>query len=258
MCEKEKIDIEFEMHVLQDILPRDLFDEHPEYFRMDEKGTRQKEYNMCFSSEGAYLEIENNLKEVCKWLKPTTHRYFFWTDDVGHAFCRCNQCREYSDSEQALIYEKRLLTIMRKIDPEAMVAHLAYSATLEAPEKVKPSDGIFLEFAPISRDYREPLSKKHVQDLQDNLKVFPAETAHILEYWLDVSMFSQWKKDKLVEIPWNMKHCERDVQQYTSYGIGSITSFGAWINSSYMDKYGEKKTEGTIHEYGKVLYKLNK
>ncbi|TKG93627.1 DUF4838 domain-containing protein [Puteibacter caeruleilacunae] len=259
LCKKENIDIEFELHVLQDILPRDLFDKHPEYFRIDSEGVRQSKYNMCFHSEGAYKEIEKHLKKVCKWLKPTTHRYFFWTDDVEHAFCHCEKCRKYSQSELALMYENRLLEILRKIDPEATLAHLAYLTTsLKAPKKVKPKEGIFLEYAPIGRDYSKPLEERHINNIKENLEVFPAETAHILEYWLDVSMFSRWKKDNLIEIPWKKEYCDRDVEQYTSFGVKSVTCFGAWINADYRQQYGENKVDNTIHEYGQCLEKYVK
>lgn len=258
-CKKLNIDIEFESHVLKEILPRELFEEHPEYFRMDEKGVRRKDHNMCFSSEEAYQEIEKNILEVVKWLKPTTHRYFFWTDDVKGAFCNCDLCKKYSDSEQALLYENKLLTILRKIDPLATLAHLAYHNTLKAPEKVRPMDGIFLEYAPINRDYSYPLSEEQLQDLKENLKIFPANTAHVLEYWLDVSMFSGWKRESLIKVPWSIEYCERDIELYHGLGIRSITSFGTWmLSGDYLKKYGENHVLQVINEYGLVLKKYLK
>jgi len=258
-CNNHNIFVEFESHVLKEVLPRELFNEHPEFFRMDENGVRQKNHNMCFSSEGAYEVIEKNIIEIMKWLKPTTHRYLFWTDDVGGAFCNCDQCKKYSESEQALIYENRLLTILRKIDPKATLAHLAYHNTLKAPANVKPLDGIFLEYAPISRDYTNPLSKEHLQDLQKNLMVFPAKTAHVLEYWLDASMFSRMirvGRDDVAQIPWDIQNCERDVKLYTELGIKSITTFATWmISSDYIRKYGEVNTQKIVNEYGSVLKK---
>ena len=63
-CNKLKIYVEYESHVLKEVLPRKLFDVHPEYFRMDPDGIRQQNHNMCFSSEGAYKVIENNIIEI--------------------------------------------------------------------------------------------------------------------------------------------------------------------------------------------------
>jgi len=252
-CRKNRISIEFESHVIREILPRDLFGDHPDYFPQDENGVRQKEHNMCFTSEGAYHEIEKNITELVKWLKPTTHRYFLWTDD-GAAFCHCQECRKYSESELTLLYENRVLAMLRKSDPLATMAHLAYYNTLEAPVRVGPSDGIFLEFAPINRDYAGPLPEEHLIDLKENLKVFPVHTAHVLEYWVDASMFSGWDREKMVRVPWDTRNCERDVKMYISLGIRSVTSFGTWtVNRDYFMKFGEESARQLIREYGSVL-----
>ncbi len=258
-CRKHKIFVEYESHILKEVLPRELFDDHPEFFRMDKDGVRQRNHNMCFSSEGAYEVIEKNILEIIKWLKPTTHRYLFWTDDVTGAFCNCEQCAKYSESEQALIYENRLLAILRKEDPEATLAHLAYHNTLTAPVNVKPSDGIFLEYAPISRNYTEALSEEHQKNLRDNLTVFPAKSAHVLEYWLDASMFSRMirvGRDNVAQVPWDLNNCERDIKLYTGLGIKSITTFATWmISSDYIRKFGEDNTRKIVNEYGSILEK---
>ena len=251
LCRRKNVDVEYELHVLQLLLPRELFDSHPEYFRMDAKGERQRKYNMCFTSDAAYEAMRPQLKEMMGWLKPTTHRYFLWTDDVKGAFCACEKCRVFSPSEQALIYENRLLDMLREYDPKATLAHLAYAQTMEAPAAVRPSEGIFLEYAPIHRDYTQPLTKEHIKTLSDNLAVFPKETVHILEYWLDESMFSKWKKDKLVPLPFSEQDCRRDIVSYRHFGAASITCFATWLNDSYEKQYGP--ADDAFTAYGKAF-----
>ena len=238
LCRRRGVDVEYELHVLQLLLPRDLYDTHPEYFRQDESGVRQKKYNMCFSCDEAFEAMRPQVAEMMRWLHPTTHRYFLWTDDVQGAFCRCEKCREYSPSEQALLYENRLLSMLREYDPEATLAHLAYVQTMDAPRKVVPAEGVFLEYAPIQRDYSKALPAESRQVLKENLEVFPKESLHILEYWLDESMFSRWKRDALVPLPFDEQACRRDVNLYRNYGARSITCFATWLNASYMRKYG--------------------
>lgn len=251
-CKKRNILVEYELHILRELLPRELHNQHPEFFRMDEDGKRQQEYNMCFTSEPALDIVANNAVEMAKWLKPTSHRYFFWTDDVQY-YCHCDKCRVYTPSEQTLLYENAMYKALKEFDPGASVAHLAYVKTLGAPEKIKPETGVFLEYAPIRRDYNQPLMEDHLKQLEDNLKVFPPETAHVLEYWLDISMFSDWKKDDLKEAPWKKAQCERDFILYTGLGMRSITTFGAWINADYIQKFGQKNTETLLAEYGEVI-----
>lgn len=253
LCDENNILIEYELHALSELLPRSLFDKHPEYFRMNEKGDRVNDYNMCFTSEGAYKEIEKQLINIIKWVKPTTNRYYFWTDDGG-MYCNCPECINYTNSEQALIYENEILDILRKKNPAATLAHLAYHSTLDAPIKVEPKEGIFLEFAPISRQYSDDLSILHRTSLENNLSVFPASTAHILEYWLDASMFSKWDRDNLTRVPWNTDTFNHDITYYKERGIRSYTTFATWmINKDYFTKYGYDTTKNIIDEYGAIL-----
>lgn len=254
-CEKNSIDVEYEQHILMEFLPRDLFAEYPKYFRVDKDGKRNGDYNMCFSSKPAMGIIKKNAVEMAKILKPTSHRYFFWTDDV-QLYCHCDECSKYTPSEQVLLYENALLEALKEIDSDATVAHLAYGETIIPPVKVKPLPGVFLEFAPIHRDYTKPMSAEQINNLEGNLKVFPPESAHILEYWLDVSLFSDWNRENLQQPPWNQDLFSRDVQIYSEAGVKSITTFAAWINAAYIQKYGEKHTKELMNNYGQILENL--
>ena len=44
------VDVEYEMHALSWLLPRDMFSKHPEWFRMNENGERVADYNCCPSN----------------------------------------------------------------------------------------------------------------------------------------------------------------------------------------------------------------
>lgn len=254
LCKKENIDLEYECHVLQEILPRSLFYSHPEYFRVDSNGVRTNDLNMCFSSEGAWSVIEKNVTELLEWIKPTTNRYFFWIDDSYDGFCNCEKCKHFSPSDQALLYENRLLKIIRRTNSIATLAHLAYASTLEAPITIKPEDGVFLEFAPIGRNYQKPLSSKEYNALKDNLEIFPTKTACVLEYWLDVSMFSGWERDNWSKVPWDSSFGKRDIELYKSLGIHSFTTFATWmLHQKYFDLYGQYEAIEVLKEYSALL-----
>ena len=251
MCESMGVDVEYELHALQYILPRELFDSHPEYFREDAGGVRQKQYNMCFTSEEAVEAMRPQIESLLEWMHPTTHRYFFWTDDKQDKFCHCKNCRGYSPSEQALIYENRLLKLLREYDPEATLAHLAYHQTVEPPAKIRADKGIFLEFAPINRDYSLPLPYASTEALKANMLAFPAYSQHILEYWLDESMFSKWKRDRLVPNPFRTAECARDIYKYRSMGASDITTFATWLYGDYIRQYGS--TDSIFSGYGEAF-----
>ena len=149
-CRRLELNVEYELHAMSDLLPRSLFQKSPGLFRMNEKGERTADANLCVHSQQALEMVCANAVELSGLMRPTTGRYFFWGDD-GQPWCRCTQCRLLKDSDQALTVTNAILQAVRRHDPRATMAHLAYANTLIPPETVKPEPGVFLEFAPINR-----------------------------------------------------------------------------------------------------------
>jgi len=251
-CRKLGLQIEYELHAMKELLPRDLFAKDPSLFRVDDRGEHVSDANCCVHSARALEIIAENALRIAKTLRPTTGRHFYWGDD-GAPWCRCAKCKLLSDSEQALVLENALLSALRRADPKAQLAHLAYANSLLPPKQVRPAEGIFLEYAPIRRRYDTPYAKQRGADaadgiaaLEENLKVFPAATAQVLEYWLDVSRFSGWKRPSK-KLPWNRDVFLADVETYASLGIRHVTTFAAWVDADYRKRFGEPTF---IREYG--------
>jgi hypothetical protein len=254
-CARLGLHVEYELHAMRELLPRALFPAQPAWFRMNAQGTRTPDANLCVHSDRALATVATNALRLARQLPPTTSRYFFWGDDA-QPWCRCPRCREFSDSDQALLLENRLVRELRTLDPAAQLAHLAYANTLAAPTRVQPAPGVFLEFAPIARRYDVPYAqqtgaeaKDALQRLQENLRVFPAATAQALEYWLDVSRFSQWRRPAL-KLPWRPDVLAADAQTYARLGLRHVTTFAAWIDADYVQRFGEPVA---VQEYGHLL-----
>ena len=265
-CRRYGIEVEHQLHSMAELLPRELFAEDSTMFRMDEEGKRVGDWNCCVASEKALEIIAQNAIKYAKLLPSTNHRYYFWLDD-GKPTCLCPKCRELLPSEQALLIENRIIRALREIDPEAKLAHLSYANSIEAPRKVKPEEGIFLEFAPIMRSWEKPLADTSAEDrgmshadnlkyLKQNLEVFSAEDAVVLEYWLDVSLFSGWKKPA-VKLPWRRDVFLSDIDTYAKLGIRNVTSFAVYMDSDYFEAYPEAEY---LKEYADGLkeYKTQK
>ena len=126
---------------------------------MNEAGERVPDSNLCVHSARAPEVVAGNAVAIGRLLRPTTGRYFYWGDD-GRPGCRCEKCRELSDSEQALVAENYMAKALRAHDPRAGLAHLAYSRTLAAPRAVRPEPNVFLEYAPIARRYDIPYASR--------------------------------------------------------------------------------------------------
>lgn len=260
-CQRHGIAVEHELHAMGDLLPRDLFDKDPAMFRMNEKGERVRDFNLCVHSAGALEVVAENAARYTRSLRSTTGRYFYWIDD-GRPMCRCPKCRGLSESDQALLLENHILRAIRCVDERATLAHLAYITTLAAPKLVKPEPGIFLEYAPIERRYDTPFSQREamtirgnlthgrlLEALDANLAWFGRDGAQVLEYWLDVSRFSGWKRAKTVEIPWRDDVFRDDLATYARRGIRHVTTFAAWVDGDYAKRWGVAPVEA----YGKGL-----
>jgi hypothetical protein len=254
-CRRLGLQVEYELHAMGELLPRNLFGKDKTMFRMDERGDRVAGGNLCVTSPRAMEIVAENARRLARELKPTTGRYFLWGDD-GVPWCRCQKCRELSDSDQALLVAGRILSALRPQDPRATVAPLAYSTTMTPPRKIKPPPGVFLEYAPINRRYDVPLAKltaaadkDGLQELDANLAVFPADTAQVLEYWLDVSKASNWQRPSKA-LAWRKDVFLSDVQTYRARGIRHITSFAAWLDADYVKRYGRPDF---LNEYGAGL-----
>jgi hypothetical protein len=254
-CDRLGLQVEYELHAMRELLPRNLFQKDKSLFRMNEKDERVADANLCVHSTIALDIAAENALNFARSLKPTTGRYFFWGDDE-QPWCRCNRCRGLTDSDQALLFENHLIKALRKIDSKASLAHLAYANTQSPPRTVKREPGVFLEYAPIKRRYDIPYKEQTAPDHQDalsaldaNLKVFPADSAQVLEYWLDVSRFSGWKRPA-VKLPWRRDVLESDLATYGSRGIRHVTSFAVYVDANYRRMSGEPDF---IQGYGEAL-----
>lgn len=251
-CRSLGIEVEYEIHAMNHLLPRSLFDSAPEMFRMDESGARIREINMCPSNSEALEILGHNAAELSRVLKPTTGRHFLWGTD-SYGWCKCPKCRHLSDSDQALIVENAMLRALRAENPEATLAHLAYAGTAAAPVQVMPENGIFLEFAPIHRCHDIPYAEQKdceeaLDHLDANLELFGRDTAQVLEYWLDVSLFSQYKRPPQA-IPWSDSLFASDLQTYAARGIRHITTFAVFADNEYVKLHGVPP----IDAYGRIL-----
>lgn len=254
-AEEMGIRIEYEAHALGWIMPRSLFSRQPEWFRMNEKGERTADFNICASNKDALDFISYRAKMLASQLWTGSHRWYFWPDDVSGYSCHCPDCKNLSPSDQALIIANAILKGVRQFDPEGCVPFLAYQDTTAVPLHVEPEDGIFLEFAPIWRDSKryiaDPNCEKNaheIRNIKELLSFFGTKGSQVLEYWMDNSRFSNWTKPpKYMELEADVM--KRDVEYYLGLGFENITSFGCYLGEDYRSLYGQPP----ILEYGKIL-----
>lgn len=236
-------EIEYELHAASWLLPRELFASHPEYFRCGADGCRTPDDNLCVSSREALAVAAERAALLAKRFPPTDGRYHFWMDDRKGAFCRCGKCRQYTPSEQETIFCNSVLEAVRSVDSRAKLSYLAYFDTIAPPEKVRPAPGVFLEYAPMGRDFSKALADpgceknaRELSSLAGLLRVFGTADSQALDYWLDNSMYSGWKKPPKQFAP-DLAVMESDLALYRREGLDCASVFACYLGDDYLARY---------------------
>ena len=240
------IEIGYEFHAGSYLLPRELFDTHPEYFRMDENGKRVQNLNFCFSNDDALKIVAKNAKKLANRLYRSSDTFYFWLDDAKDMGCKCPKCSQTSISDHQLNVMNTILAALREDRPNARLCYLAYYETMALPSSIKASDGIFLEYAPIERDLNVPLSnaeQSSLDELRSLVEFFGKKNAKVLEYWYDNSLFSKWKKPPVKFVAKN-DVVRADVEFYSSLGFENISSFACFLGDDYTELFGEPDISG--------------
>lgn len=212
------ITVDYRLHVVNSFLPK-LTKNNEDIFRMNEKGERVNDFNVCPSSNKALKMIEDGAEKLARRLKQNSHRYHFWTDDDMGADtrCHCPKCKNKSfENQNALIYQAMLKGI-KKYDEKATLSYLVYGN--ESIDN-RPIDGFFVEFAPFLRRHDLPLTAdenfKIKQVYENILKLCGGENVEVLEYFLSFDYYGFCK---------NGERVFKDYKFYKSTQPSLITTF---------------------------------
>ncbi len=233
--------IEYEAHTASYLVERSLFEEHPEYFREDENGERIPDANFCISNKEALDIAAKNAVALAHALYRTPHDFYFWLDDVNGKKCNCEKCRKLTASDQQLIFSNRIAKELKKHFYDTRVPYIAYRSTLEPPLSVKPESGVFLEYAPMEKYVKQFPDRIEAERISFDpiVEFFGANNTKILEYWLDNSLFSGWRKPPKPLPALDPESIAADIAFYASRGIEDITTFACFLGDDYEKLYGE-------------------
>ena len=242
-AKERNVEIEYELHAAGYLVPRELFDTHPEYFRVNKDGERSTDFNFCVTNTEALSICAKRAAELALSLYGSCKKFNFWMDDSRDVFCHCKECRKYSPSDQTMIALNAMIAEIRKYIPDAQMPFLAYLETLAPPTKVKASDGIFLEYAPFAKytavgEDAEERVKNERDALAPLLEYFAGKENKVLEYWFDNSIFSgRVRPPKYFAL--DVQRMRRDVVDYANLGFVSMTSFACFLGEDYFALHGD-------------------
>jgi hypothetical protein len=180
-------------HIIPQLLPRELFDEHPGYFRMSTKGNREASGNLCVSNPAALETVrENFLKYVES--NPDADLVHFWGEDVHDGgWCCCEECRELLPQDQ---YLKACNYVAEGLEGTGVsIDYIAYHDTLEADLTVEPHPEVLALFAPRERSYGTSLgdpecetNQLYAEALRQYVGAFNGNV-QISEYYADPMLY---------------------------------------------------------------------
>jgi hypothetical protein len=212
-------------HGLADFLPRNLFVEMPETFRWRD-GRRTPDHNFCPTSSKGLEIIRQNAARYFH-AHPEVDIFHIWADDIdGGGWCDCENCREYSASEQLLLATNAVAEVLSEILPKAQISFIAYHDTEAAPVKVKPYPNVHMLWAPRMRCYAHAASDPgcprnvphYMTRLAEQVETFQsagAAPARVFEYYLDAVLF----KSLLPPLPTVM---QQDARDYRAAGVHTM------------------------------------
>ncbi|MHA1168352.1 MAG: DUF4838 domain-containing protein, partial [Candidatus Hodarchaeales archaeon] len=267
-AEKYGVIIEHGGHGLSHFVPRKEFKKSPELFRFDGE-KRTKDHNFC----------PNNTKDSELFRKrarehflshPRVDVFHVYPDDIpGGGWCQCDQCKDYSPSEQQLMAINTAAEELEKVNPEASLVHIAYHDTEEVPEKVIPRNNVSLLWAPRRRCYAHSLNEANCQinnyfstNIGRNIDQFKEKKPpRVFEYYLDAILF----KSLLPPLPTVM---QEDLRFYRDKGVHTVQALmtgdrkwitpqlNAWLFAR-LSWNPDQDLVQLLREFSRVVFKNN-
>jgi hypothetical protein len=216
------VEIEVGGHFLSSFLPRDLFQQHPDWFRRNRRGQRVNDFNFNPFNASALEYLVSGAVHYLMQM-PGAQLYHLWPDDIeGGGWTEEPGKEQYTASDQSLLVANALVTRLRQRAPHAHLAFLAYHDTVYPPRIVKPAKGIVYFYAPRERCYAHalndpacPLNQRYRQALERALPAFGAARSEVFEYYVDEILYDNLQPP----LPGVL---EADAQYYHRLGIPAV------------------------------------
>ena len=228
------LDAEYGGHVLQLLLPRDRFAEHPEYFPAGADGVRIAHGNLCVSDPDAVAIVRAGALAYVHE-HPENRLLHIWGADVRRgAWCRCARCRELPPQIQYMDVVNAIAGALADDSDAPPIAYLAYHDTIDPHPGLKPLGNVWFEWAPRERCYSHAIddpaceiNPRYLESLKRYIEIFNGR-GHVFEYYADAILFCGLGFATPAVVA-------RDLRAYRSLGITSVSclTFGAYSTMAY-------------------------
>lgn len=204
-------------------------------------------------------ELDNDKKLLLDFiagLPPEINEFFLWPADTT---LDIQDGDDLSLPDLVLPFTNEMLDALRTIRPSARMSFLAYWSTWGVPKINRPTDGVFLELAPMFRCFShsivDPSCSINASEIhpviEELLQIFDPAESHVLGYWLDVSLFSRSRYTALEgRLPQMGNAMRRDIQYYKNKGIFGISTFGVGLDKEYFSRFASP----SVFQYPALLW----
>jgi hypothetical protein len=144
------------VHSFDDLVPRDLFAAHPEYFpSIDGRrvGGPDQYVQRCLSNQDV---LKLATEKVLQWIETTRQaRIFSVSQNDCYRFCECDACKAITAKYGAhsglyLWFVNQVAEAVEKRHPDALIDTLAYQFTEQPPRGIVPRRNVRVRLCPIA------------------------------------------------------------------------------------------------------------
>jgi hypothetical protein len=229
------IEAEYGGHVIQQLLPRERFAAHPEYFPVGANGARMRTGNLCVSSDGALDTVREGALAYLGGRRQTRLLHIWGADVKRGAWCLCDRCRTTPPQLQYLKLVNAVAAAAADMGGTApAIAYLAYHDTLEPVPGLTPLGNVWFEWAPRERCYSHAIddpqcatNPRYFTALKRYVELFEGR-GHVFEYYADAILFCGLG----CAMP---SIIAQDLRAYRALGISGVSclTFGAYSVFAY-------------------------
>ena len=234
--QKRDITIEVGGHGYQNFMNAEmengkLFDQHPDWFGVDDTGSRTKSHNrvFCTSNADAVKYLANNVVSYLK-ARPEIQIFDFWPPDGGK-WCMCDKCKPLgTPSNRQAILISQVKDCLVKAGIDTRLEAIAYAAAVTPPESAKLIPDLLLDFCPIGQCFEVQINDPSSDKNADYIKQLKGLRAG---FDGDISIYSYYRKYAWRSLPNLIPHyMQKDLQFYRTIptqGISSYAEPGDWF-----------------------------
>jgi len=236
------------VHSFEQLIPRDLYKTHPEYFPLV-NGKRKDGYVQRCLSNPDVLKLA--IAKVEEWIKehPEAMIYSVSQNDCGD-WCQCDKCqaliKKYgSISGEYIWFVNQVAEAIEKDHPDKLIDTLAYQFTEAAPKNIAPRKNVRVRLCPISVCEAHPYAECMHPNTKNFMKALSnwgaiTNTLYIWHYNTDFANY-------LMPFP-DFNEFPADLKLYKKSGVKGVFFEGAY------NTFGSSDSELRSYVMAKCLW----